>query len=524
MVAEKDLGSALLFFTLFTVMMWVATERAIYLILGLVIFSGAAYVAWRLFDVVQTRVDIWRDPWSQYAGKGYQPAQAMFAFANGGTGGTGLGMGSPNKIPAASTDYVYAAIGEEMGLVGATAVIIAFLLLLGAGLRVAIRADRPFEKLLATGLTTIISMQAFIIIGGVLRLVPLTGITLPFVSYGGSSLLANYMLLALLLRISDSGARRRGEVPDELTIGERWKHGACVAPNERACWHEPADPQAGGGHVGLYMALFAMLNVVQVGQKEELNANPQNNRQTIRDFNRMRGAIVTADGTVVARSVPTTGDSQFKYQREYPTGELFSNITGYYTYSFGSSQLEKTQNDVLMGDTTQQKVDSVLGGADNSGSVQLTLRADVQRIAARGAGRARGHSRGDEPHHRCVIAMVSYPWYNPNQVATHDSKAAENVFDFLNNYPREAAAGQRLPGELHAGVGFKVITTGIALENGFTSLDRSWPNEREWVPPQTKTPSRTTAGAAAAAAMVRGLLSAAATSPSRSSPPSWAQR
>ena len=221
MVAEKDLGSALLFFTLFTVMMWVATERAIYLVLGLVIFSGAAYIAWRMFEVVQTRVDIWLDPWSQYEGKGYQPAQAMFAFANGGTAGTGLGLGNPSKIPAASTDYVFAAIGEEMGLIGATAVIIAFLLLLGAGLRVAVRADRPFEKLLATGLTTIISMQAFIIIGGVLRLVPLTGITLPFVSYGGSSLLANYILLALLLRISDSGARRRGETPDELTISER---------------------------------------------------------------------------------------------------------------------------------------------------------------------------------------------------------------------------------------------------------------------------------------------------------------
>jgi len=221
MVAEKDLGSALLFFTLFTVMMWVATERAVFLVIGVVIFSVAAYVAWRMFEVVQTRVDVWLDPWSQYEGKGYQPAQAMFAFANGGTGGTGLGLGNPNKIPAASTDYVYAAIGEEMGLIGAAGIIIAFLLLLGAGLRVAMRADRPFEKLLAVGLTTIISMQAFIIIGGVLRLVPLTGITLPFVSYGGSSLLANYVLLALLLRISDSGARRRGEVPDDLTIGER---------------------------------------------------------------------------------------------------------------------------------------------------------------------------------------------------------------------------------------------------------------------------------------------------------------
>jgi peptidoglycan glycosyltransferase len=223
MVLEKDLGSALLFFTLFTVMMWVATERVIYLILGLTLFSGAAYVAWKLFAVVQTRVSVWLDPWAQYEGKGYQIVQAMFAFANGGTGGTGLGLGSPTKIPAAKTDYIFAAVGEEMGLVGATAVIIAFLLIIGAGLRIATRADRPFEKLLATGLTTIIGMQAFIIIGGVLRVVPLTGITLPFVSYGGSSLLANYVLLALLIRISDSTARRLGEVPDVLTIGERFE-------------------------------------------------------------------------------------------------------------------------------------------------------------------------------------------------------------------------------------------------------------------------------------------------------------
>jgi len=220
MVAEKDLGSALLFFTLFTVMMWLATERAIYLLVGLALFAGAAYVAYQMFDVVRLRVDVMMDPWSQYEGKGYQAAQAMFAFANGGTGGTGLGMGSPNKIPAASTDYIYAAIGEELGLVGATAVLIAFLLIIGAGLRIATRADRPFEKLLAAGLTTIIGVQAFIIIAGVLRVVPLTGITLPFVSYGGSSLLANYVLLALLIRVSDSTARRLGEAPDQLTTRE----------------------------------------------------------------------------------------------------------------------------------------------------------------------------------------------------------------------------------------------------------------------------------------------------------------
>lgn len=223
MVAQKDLGSALLFFTLFTVMMWVATERAFFLVLGFGLFAVAAVVAHRLFSVVQVRVDNWLDPWSRYEGRGYQSAQAMFAFANGGTGGTGLGMGSPNKIPAASTDYIFAAIGEELGLLGATAIIIAFLLFIGAGMRVAVRAGHDFETLLATGLTTILGMQAFIIMAGVLRVVPLTGITLPFVSYGGSSLLSNYILLALLIRVSDSTARRAGEIDDALTLSERWQ-------------------------------------------------------------------------------------------------------------------------------------------------------------------------------------------------------------------------------------------------------------------------------------------------------------
>jgi cell division protein FtsW (lipid II flippase) len=223
MVAEQDLGSSLLFFTLFVVMMWVSTERASYLVIGLLLFSGAAFAAWKLFDHVKTRVAIWRNPWPQYSGKGYQVVQAMFAFANGGTGGTGLGLGSPNKIPVAKTDFIFAAIGEELGLLGTTAILIGFLLMIGGGLRIAVRADRPFDKLLATGLTTIVGMQAFIIIGGVTRVVPLTGIALPFVSYGGSSLLANYVLLALLVRVSDSTARRLGETPNELTTQERIK-------------------------------------------------------------------------------------------------------------------------------------------------------------------------------------------------------------------------------------------------------------------------------------------------------------
>ena len=226
MVAEKDLGSSLLFFTLFVVMMWVATERVSYLVLGFLLFSGAAFMAWRTFDHVKTRVDVWLDPWTRYqanGGRGYQPIQGWFALANGGTSGTGLGLGSPNRIPYAKDDFIFAALGEELGLLGATAILIGFLLLIGGGLRVAIRSERTFDKLLATGLTTILGVQAFIIVAGVVRVLPLTGVTLPFVSYGGSSLVANYVLIALLIRISDGNARRLGETPDELTLGERWK-------------------------------------------------------------------------------------------------------------------------------------------------------------------------------------------------------------------------------------------------------------------------------------------------------------
>jgi len=222
MVGERDLGSSLMFFTLFIVMMWVATERATYLILGFALFGAAAFVSWRTFAHVQTRVDIWLDPWSDEYGKGWQIVQSLYGIGDGGVTGRGLGRGNPNKIPYAESDFIFAAISEELGLIGATCVLMAFLLLIGAGLRVALRTERSFEKLLATGLTTIVGIQAFIIIGGVVKVVPLTGITLPFVSYGGSSLLANYVLLALLIRLSDTSARRLGELPDDPTPRERW--------------------------------------------------------------------------------------------------------------------------------------------------------------------------------------------------------------------------------------------------------------------------------------------------------------
>ena len=222
MVGERDLGSSLLFFTLFVVMVWVATERTSFLVGGMVLFAGGAFIAYQLFSHVRTRVDIWLNPWDQYTGRGYQPIQALFSLANGGITGTGLGLGEPGAVPAAHNDFIFAALGEELGLLGATAILSAFILLVGAGMRTALRAQRDFEKLLATGLTTIVAVQTFIIVGGVLRVVPLTGVTLPFMSYGGSSLVANYVLLALLIRMSDSTARGLHEVPNSPSVSERF--------------------------------------------------------------------------------------------------------------------------------------------------------------------------------------------------------------------------------------------------------------------------------------------------------------
>ncbi len=203
LVGEKDLGSSLLFFGIFLMMVYVATERWAYVFVGVILFLLGAYAAYLLFSHVGTRIDIWLDPWADVAGKGYQIVQSLYAIASGGIGGSGLGMGSPGKIPDVSTDFIFSAIAEETGLVGSLAVIMAYLLFTLRGLRIAAASNDEFGKLLAFGLTGVFGLQTFVIIGGVTRLIPLTGITLPFVSYGGSSIVSNFILLGLMLRISD---------------------------------------------------------------------------------------------------------------------------------------------------------------------------------------------------------------------------------------------------------------------------------------------------------------------------------
>jgi cell division protein FtsW (lipid II flippase) len=206
LVLESDLGTSLLFFGLFVAMLYVATERISWIVIGLLLFAGGAVLAWSLFNHVQVRVNIWLHPFENYD-VAYQPIQGWYGMASGGLLGTGLGQGRPDLVPFAQSDFIVAAMGEELGLAGVFALLVLYGMLVERGLRTAIGVRDGFGKLLATGLAFSIALQVFVVVGGVTRLIPLTGLTTPFLAYGGSSLVSNWIIVGLLLRISDSARR-----------------------------------------------------------------------------------------------------------------------------------------------------------------------------------------------------------------------------------------------------------------------------------------------------------------------------
>lgn len=204
LVMEKDLGSALIFFSIAVTMVYIGTANIRYVLSSVVLFLFGALGSYAAFSHIKTRVAIWINPWKTASGSGYQIVQSLFAIASGGLIGTGLYLGHPNYIPEVENDFIFSFICEEMGLLGGFAIIITYFLLIYRGFRTAIYAKDTFSRLVAVGISTMIGAQVFVIIGGVIKMIPLTGITLPLISYGGSSTIINFAALGILQKISES--------------------------------------------------------------------------------------------------------------------------------------------------------------------------------------------------------------------------------------------------------------------------------------------------------------------------------
>lgn len=395
LVFERDLGSSLLLFGTFLAMLYLATGRVSFVAVGLVLFGAGATAAWSLFDHVQTRVAIWLDPFADAAGRGYQLVQSLFALAAGGLIGVGPGKGLPERIPFVETDFIFSAIGEELGLLGASAVVLCFLVFTFRGLATATRAKSDMAAFVAAGLVASIALQTFVIIGGVTRLIPLTGITLPFMSYGGTSLLSTFIALGLLLRAGDEGTGAGVEmqttsvdlgVLGRVALGRRLTRVASVL-------------------VLLLAALIVNLTWIQVVTARSLANSPANTRGLAQAARSDRGSILTRDGVVLAESVRA---GRSTYTREYPEDELAAHTVGYFSLRVGRAGVEAAADDALSGRRTFRTwadvIDAAAGKPVRGDDVVLTIDSRVQRAAVRALSGERGAIVALDPRTGAVLA------------------------------------------------------------------------------------------------------------------------
>ena len=413
LVFIRDLGSSLMFFGAFLALIYVATARISFVIIGLLMFVVGAWFFSHTAAHIHERFDIWLDPFKDPGGSGYQISQSLFAQADGGLFGRGLGdslVQLPGAthctnvtdcaiLPAPHTDFIYAVIVDELGLFGGAAVVLIYALIAERGFKTAVLAEDGFSKLLATGLTTIFALQAFVIIGGVTRVIPLTGVTLPFISYGGSSIVANFILLALLLMISDNARRR-------------------VRLEQEARDVNPQIVKLFGLILVLYALLFGFTSYWSVFDSSSLKANAANRRPLLEEQTIKRGDILADDGSVIAALDGrwARGNNRI-YVRHYPQGSLFGNPIGYSFVDRGRVGFELSHNDELVGNKTEflSILDELQGHAQVGDKVQSSLDPPPSAPPLNGlAGPAR-LGGGDDPVHRRGQGDGQHPRVRPER-------------------------------------------------------------------------------------------------------------
>ncbi|MGB2895208.1 MAG: FtsW/RodA/SpoVE family cell cycle protein [Anaerolineales bacterium] len=389
LIVQRDLGMGMLFLALLSLLLYLATGRWQIIVLASISGILAGTMGYFLFDVVSQRIMAWINPWPDPIGGSYQLVQSLIALGSGGVIGRGFGLGSPGFIPAVHTDFIFTAIIEEFGLLGGLAVIALFAVLVSRGLRVAFHSRDPFRALLSAGISISIGLQAVLIIGGNIRLLPLVGVTLPFVSYGGSSLVTSFILLGILLLLS--GKTERNEIfTRPLTA---LHYGSLIA------W----------GMLALTLGWWTVYRAPVLVNRTD---NP---RRVVEDLYTKRGSIVDETGEMLAESTGSPGS----YQRFYPHPES-TTVIGYYSHTYGLSGLESVMDGLLRGREGDNPMgiwwSELTSGHPPPGSdLRLTFDHRVQKAAADQLSGYQGGLVLLEAQSGDILAMVSSPSYDPNR-------------------------------------------------------------------------------------------------------------
>ncbi len=478
-VFERDLGSALLFYAFFVVMLYAATGRKTYVLASFALLAVGGVICYHLFGHVQTRVAIWIDPWQDPQGGGYQIVQSLYSLADGDLVGTGIGKGLPTLIPIVESDFIFSAIGEEMGLLGGAAVIILFMVFTVRGLTTAARAKSDVSAFTAIGLTCAIAFQAFLIIGGVTKLLPLTGVTLPFMSQGGSSLLSSFIAVGLLLRCGDeaTGHETQLESAGLESIHPKGPEAAILRGAHVRGTFGILSPESGVlGRVALanrittiitafalcFAALIANLTWIQVVHADEIKGMPGNNHTIVRSAYVQRGAIITSDGVTLAESVQQEDGS---YRRSYPLGTTAMHTVGYVSVRFGTTGIESSMNETLTGHADYSNWRNALyslAGINTPGStVALTLNSQMQASAENALRGYVGAIVVLDPQTGAILAKASSPTFSE-----------DDLEEYILGYSENAPLLDRTTDTLYApGSSFKVVTISAALDTGVATLD-----------------------------------------------------
>jgi cell division protein FtsW (lipid II flippase) len=434
--AQQDLGAAMLFFLTFLSMLYLATGQWGYVAAGLILFGGAGVVGYVGSTRLALRVNAWLSPWSGAADWAFQVVQSLLAFGAGGILGEGLGLGWPTFIPAVHTDFTFAAIGESFGLVGLVAVIALYGVILLRGFRAAARARRPFERLLAAGLTAGMIIQAWVIMAGNVKLAPIAGVTLPFLSYGGSSLVCTFIALGLLLRVASNGEESRRPA------------GAPRQPIFRTAVV-----------IGLALVILAVgCGYWTVVRADWLATREDNPRRVVYERRIVRGRVLDREGRTLAG---VTVGASGRITRTYPVPEA-APVVGYASLRYGTGGIEAAFDELLRGEagrsSWQEGWSELLHRPPKGGDVQLTLDADLQQLAQEALGEDAGAAVVLDAEHGDVLAMASTPTFDAGQL---EARWAE-----LREDPDAPLVNRATQGLYQPGSALQTVVVAEALEQG----------------------------------------------------------